>query len=1021
MRYAELHCLSHYSFLRAASSPEEMINKAEELGYEALALTDECSVAGVVKAWQAAKKLTVKLIVGSEFKDQNLGTFILLARNRKGYAQLSALISHCRGQSSKGHYKFSVDDLLSFPCSDCLLQWAPSVSMCPAGVPERIHSLFKRRAWIVAERDLTTKGEAQVKKAMTFSHLYKWPLVSCSGALMHCAERLPLLHTITAIKAGQQVTQVMPDLVVNSEQRLRCLNELQDLYPAQWIEESARIADLCNFDLGSLRYEYPAEVVPAGKTAQGYLVELAQSGIQKRFPEGIPDKVHQQLSYELTLIEEMQYAHFFLTIYDLVSFAASRDILFQGRGSAANSVLCYCLGITAVNPAQSELLFERFISKERDEPPDIDVDFEHERREEVIQYIYSKYGRHRAALTATVITYRLRSALRDVGKALGFPQIQLANILTRLDRRDSEEDWQQQLTNMGILQHPHGHHLLLLTEQLKGFPRHLSQHVGGFVIASERLSDLVPVENAAMPGRTVIQWDKNDIESLKLLKVDVLGLGMLTALRKSLAIVAQVFAKEYQLATLPQEDPEVYGMLQRADAIGIFQVESRAQMNMLPRLKPKTFYDLVVQIAIVRPGPIQGDMVHPYLRRRDGLEAIDYPGEAVKAVLKRTLGVPIFQEQAIKLAMVAAGFTGGEADQLRRAMATWKSRGQLMAFQEKLIQGMLDNGYSDEFATRLFDQICGFGEYGFPESHAASFANLAYASAWLKFHYPQAFYVGLLNSLPMGFYSASQIIQDAGRHQVAITGVCINDSDWDHQLKGSPGSLSIQLGFRLVKGLSKNSIVELLKQRPVSGFTQIDEIKQLNLPGRDMEALASAGAFQSLTGHRYQARWEMTSLGEQLPLLDVAEQDQASYSLPPPTPTEDMVEDYASVSLTLGMHPLALLEQQGLLPAYKKATQLKDLRSGQLVTVMGLVVGRQRPSTSAGVTFVTLEDATGNVNVVIWQDRGRQQRQQWLYAQLLEVKGTLEIQGDIIHVVAGRMTDRSSLLPTRNVKSRDFH
>lgn len=1021
MRYAELHCLSHYSFLRAASSPEEMINKAQELGYQALALTDECSVAGVVKAWQAAKELSVKLIIGSEFKDPNAGIFILLATNRQGYAQLSALISHCRGRSAKGHYQFSVNDLLVFPCPQCLLLWLPFASELPAEIAAAVQALFEDRAWIIVERHLRANESGQVKRAMTASQLYNWPVVSCNGALMHDSGRLPLLHTITAIREGQQVSQVMPKLTVNSEQRLRSLSELQDLYPQQWIEESARIADLCNFDLGSLRYEYPSEVVPVGKTAQEYLTELAQAGIKKRFSQGAPDKVYQQLLYELKVIEDMQYAHFFLTIYDLVEFAATQSILFQGRGSAANSVLCYCLGITAVNPAQSELLFERFISKERDEPPDIDVDFEHERREEVIQYIYRKYGRHRAALTATVITYRLRSALRDVGKALGFPPVQLANMLTRLDRRDSEEDWQQQLQQMGILQHPQGQHLLFLTEQLRGFPRHLSQHVGGFVIASECLSDLVPVENAAMSGRTVIQWDKNDIESLKLLKVDVLGLGMLSALRKSLGLVAQIYGQEYQLATLPQEDPEVYTMLQRADAVGIFQVESRAQMNMLPRLKPKTFYDLVVQIAIVRPGPIQGDMVHPYLRRRDGLEAIDYPDEAVKAVLKRTLGVPIFQEQVIKLAMVAAGFTGGEADQLRRAMATWKSRGQLMAFQEKLIQGMLNNGYSDEFAKRLFDQICGFGEYGFPESHAASFANLAYASAWLKFHYPHAFYVGLLNSLPMGFYSASQIIQDARRHQLTIAGVCINASNWDHQLLGSPGSLFIQLGFRLVKGLSQSSMGGLLKQRPVSGFTQVEEIKKLNLPGRDMEALASAGAFQSLAGHRYQARWEMTSLGQQLPLLEVAEQDQASYSLPAPTAKEDMVEDYASVSLTLGMHPLALLEQDGLLPTYKKANQLAELRSGQLVTVMGLVVGRQRPSTSAGVTFVTLEDATGNVNVVIWQDRGRQQRPQWLYAQLLEVKGTLEIQGDIIHVVAGRMTDRSSLLPTRQVKSRDFH
>lgn len=1027
MSYAALHCLSHYSFLRAASSPSALVEQAAALGYQAIAITDECSVAGMVKAWQTAKTQKIKLIVGTELRSPNSGRFILLARTRLGYGQMCRLISHCRRAAKKGEYRFVPEHLVRQNLSECLCIWRPPANEIDSRVLTLLTSLatcFRNRIWIGYERSLQDDDSFRLEKLMTLSQKYNWPLVSCPCVLMHKAENSDLLEVMRSIEHGCSVDELGYRAVRNQNARLLSLEEMRSLYTEAQLEESLRIAELCEFDPKTLRYEYPAEVVPEGKTPDQWLGVLTRAGARKRYPKGVPKSVAAQLERELTLVRELGYAHFFLTIHDVVSFAQEQGILHQGRGSAANSAVCYCLGITAVNPAQSDLLFERFISKERNEPPDIDVDFEHERREEVIQYIYRKYGRDRAALAATVITYRIRSALRDVGKALGFSEGLITELLARLDRRDREEGWHEQLAQLGVLKHPRGKALLRLTQQLLGTPRHLSQHVGGFVIASGPLAELVPVENAAMNERTVIQWDKDDLEALCLLKVDVLALGMLTALRKGLALLPEFYQERYELADIPQEDPQVYRMLQKADSVGLFQIESRAQMNMLPRLKPATFYDLVVQIAIVRPGPIQGDMVHPYLRRRDGIEAIDYPSEAVADVLKRTLGVPIFQEQVIKLAMVAAGFTGGEADQLRRAMAAWKSHGQLEPFRYKLVQGMLARGYTEQFAERLYAQIKGFGEYGFPESHAASFAILAYASAWLKFHYPAAFYVGLLNSLPMGFYSPSQLIQDARRHGVVLRSVCINASQWDHQLRKTNTTPEIQLGFRLVKGVNRATIEMLIQQRPQQGFTDMTQIKSLGLSGRNMSALASADAFAAISGHRYQARWQMESLGEQLPLLTVAEHHH-DITFAEPHPLDNMREDYQSMGLTLGEHPVALLRQylaaQKALPRHQQAETLKELRHGQIVTVLGLVTGRQRPGTSKGVTFITLEDETGNINVVLWQDAGRKQRKEWLRARLLMVRGTLEKHGDIIHIVAGRLKDYTDRLPVDRIASRDFH
>lgn len=1015
--FAELHCRSNFTFLGAGSSPQEMVTQAAALGYQAIAITDECSVAGVVRAWQQAKLETIHLVIGSFFRYQNQ-KFTILVKNKHGYEQLSALISHSRQQADKGHYEFNPEMLLQLPLTNCFVCWTPCHNASLV-LGERLKEVFRERFYLMAVRNLLPNDLATNRCVQQLAKQLNLSVVASNMAKLHCASRLPVLHTLHAIKMRSTVQASLDSLAINAEQRLRTYTELQSLFPQSWLRNSVEVAKQCHFDLGSLRYQYPSEVVPQGCTPSEYLFEQAWLGANQRFCNKVPPAVADQLVKELQLVYDMRYEHFFLTIYDLIQFARQQGILFQGRGSAANSVLCFCLGITAVNPTQSQLLFERFISKERDEPPDIDIDFEHQRREEVIQYIYQKYGRHRAALAATVITYRIRSAIRDVGKALGFPAVLLAQLLAKLDRRDSEDDWQQQLQAMGLLQHPLGARLVSLTESICGFPRHLSQHVGGFVIAAQKLSNLVPVENAAMPERTVIQWDKNDIEALKLLKVDVLGLGMLSALRRGLDLVEQTTGQKLGIADIPSEDPTVYQMLRSGDAVGVFQVESRAQMNMLPRLKPATFYDLVVQIAIVRPGPIQGDMVHPYLRRRDGTETVTYPNDAVKGVLRRTLGVPIFQEQVIKLAMVAAGFSGGEADQLRRAMATWKSKGQMLEFKRKIVVGMLERGYEETFALRLFEQILGFGEYGFPESHAASFANLAYASAWLKRYHPASFYVGLLNSLPMGFYTADQLIQDARHHQIPVHPVCINRSIWEHQVVPTNEGLAIQLGFRLVKGLSRKSTQLIVQARPHHGFNTITDVKTVRIPSHELQALASADAFTVLAGHRYQSRWELTELGDQMDLLRESEEGQANYELDMPTPIEDMVQDYRSMGLTLGAHPLTLLSDS--LPPYKRANQLKSLRNGQLVTAMGLVVGRQRPSTSTGVTFVTLEDETGNVNIVVWRDVGRKQRQQWLHAKLLEVKGTIEIEGDIIHIIAGRMVDRSHLLPTQEVRSRDFH
>ncbi|GMQ46993.1 error-prone DNA polymerase [Vibrio sp. 10N] len=1025
MKYAELFCQSNFSFLTGASHAEELVLQADFLQYSAIAITDECSVAGVVRAHTAIKQhdLSIKQIVGSMFWLNSECQFLLLCPSREAYAELCRIITNARRRCEKGEYQLSEWDVMSL--RHCLVIWLPCGDERDLKWGRWLEQYHAHRLWIGVQRHLNSHEHKYLAHCESLAVELQRPITACGGVLMHTATRLPLQHTLTAIKLNTSIDKVCGHLLANTERSLRPKAKLTKLYREEWLEESIYIASLCKFKLKELQYEYPSELIPNGKTPMSYLRELVEHGKRLRFPEGVPAEVEQTIEKELFLIEDLKYPFYFLTIHDIVMFAKRQGILYQGRGSAANSVVCYCLEITSVDPRQISVLFERFISKERNEPPDIDVDFEHERREEVIQYIYQKYGRERAALAATVISYRFKSAVRDVGKALGVSETQLDYFIKNINRRDRSQGWQAQLVELGLKPDSlKGQQFIELVNDITGFPRHLSQHVGGFVIASGPLYELVPVENAAMADRTVIQWDKDDLESLGLLKVDVLALGMLTAIRKCFQLVDKHYGRKLSIADITrlQDDPNVYGMLQRADTVGVFQIESRAQMSMLPRLKPATYYDLVIQIAIVRPGPIQGDMVHPFLKRRNGEEPVSYPSEEVKAVLSRTLGVPIFQEQVIKLAMVAAGFTGGEADKLRRAMAAWKKNGNLAKFRHKLIDGMQQNGYQIDFAERLFDQICGFGEYGFPESHSASFAVLAYCSAWLKYYYPEAFYTSLLNSLPMGFYSASQLIQDAKRHQVDIAPVCVNRSTYHHYLRQSAKGLTLQLGFRQVNGLSEQSIQKLLQHRPPEGFRTPTQIKQLGLNRRELETLASANALQCISGDRYATRWAMMDSLDDLPLFQHGAQSLSADPLPyKPSAIEDMLEDFSSMNVSLSKHPITLLDEAGKLGRFTRMTELVNKDHQTLVTVVGMVTGKQSPGTAAGVTFFTLEDDTGNINVVVWQATARAQKQAYLTSKILKVKGILEREGEVTHVIAGRLIDMTAQLSELKVQSREFH
>ncbi len=1021
--YAELHALSNFTFLRGASHPEELVQTAASLGYEALALTDECSVSGIVRAHVTAKDCGLKkLIVGSELRLVSGLKLVVLAQNRAGYTQLCRLITCGRRAAQKGSYKLTADDFAD-GLPDCLVLWIPGNQLLLCAEDAWITVAFRDRLWIAVELLADGLERQRLEGLQHLAEALDLPLAASGDVHMHCRERRALQDTVTAIREGLTLDRAGFALYSNGERYLRSRAVVGSIYPAELLTETLRIADAIQFSLDELCYEYPDELVPDGMTPTTYLRQLSVEGMHQRWPDGVPQKVLTLVEHELELIRDLQYEPFFLTVYDIVAYARGQNILCQGRGSAANSAVCFCLGITEVDPARMATLVERFISKERNEPPDIDVDFEHERREEVIQYIYQKYGRDRAALAATVVTYRPRSALRDVGKALGLSGLQVDRLAKSMQWWDGSEVDDSRVLEAGLDPgSPVIRRLLYLVRQLLSFPRHLSQHVGGFVISNGPLSELVPVENAAMENRTVIQWEKNDLEDLGLLKVDVLGLGMLTAIRRSFDLIREYDGREYTLATVPAEDPVVYDMICDGDTMGVFQIESRAQMAMLPRLKPRCYYDLVIEVAIIRPGPIQGDMVHPYLRRRSGEEAVEYPSEEVREVLQRTLGVPIFQEQVMQLAVVAAGFTPGEADRLRRAMAAWKRRGGLGPFEEKLIQGMLQRGYKEDFARQIFKQILGFGEYGFPESHSASFALLVYVSCWLKCHEPAAFTCALLNSQPMGFYSASQLTQDLRRHGVEVRAVDVNQSDWDSSLeRAADGKPVLRLGLRQIKGLSEQAGLQIVRQRAACRFGSIQQLlERSEISRRELSALAAAGALKSIAGHRHKVRWSVAGVEEPMPLIPSMDRYEAVPMLNKPTEGQDIVADYQSLGLTLARHPMALIRAHLDSFHYVAADRLQDLPGGRSIRVAGLVITKQRPGTASGVTFVTLEDESGCVNLIVWKKIADEQRDVLLHARLMGVEGELQKEGKVIHVIARKLIDHSGLLGELSVKSRNF-
>jgi len=1021
--YAELHALSNFTFLRGASHPEELVQTAASLGYEALALTDECSVSGIVRAHVTAKDCGLKkLIVGSELRLVSGLKLVVLARNRAGYTQLCRLITCGRRAAEKGSYKLTADDFAD-GLPDCLVLWIPGNQLLLCAEDAWITAAFRDRLWIAVELLADGLERQRLERLQHLAEALDLPLVASGDVHMHCRERRALQDTVTAIREGLTLDRAGFALYSNGERYLRSRAVVGSIYPAELLTETLRIADAIQFSLDELRYEYPDELVPDGMTPTTYLRQLSVEGMHQRWPDGVPQKVLTLVEHELELIRDLQYEPFFLTVCDIVAFARSQNILCQGRGSAANSAVCFCLGITEVDPDRMATLVERFISKERNEPPDIDVDFEHERREEVIQYIYQKYGRDRAALAATVVTYRPRSALRDVGKALGLSGLQVDRLARSMQWWDGSEVDDSRVLEAGLdPESPVIKRLLYLVRQLLSFPRHLSQHVGGFVISNGPLSELVPVENAAMEDRTVIQWEKNDLEDLGLLKVDVLGLGMLTAIRRSFDLIREYDGREYTLATVPAEDPLVYDMICDGDTMGVFQIESRAQMAMLPRLKPRCYYDLVIEVAIIRPGPIQGDMVHPYLRRRNGEEAVEYPSEEVREVLQRTLGVPIFQEQVMQLAVVAAGFTPGEADRLRRAMAAWKRRGGLGPFEERLIQGMRQRGYEEDFARQIFKQILGFGEYGFPESHSASFALLVYVSCWLKCHTPAAFTCALLNSQPMGFYSASQLTQDLRRHGVEVRAADVNKSDWDSSLERAlDGKPALRLGLRQIKGLAEEAGRKIVRQRAAGRFGSIQQLlERTGVNRRELGALAAAGALKSIAGHRHKVRWTVAGVEEPTPLIPSMDRYEAVPMLKKPTEGQDIVADYQSLGLTLERHPMALIRTRLDVHRYVKAECLNELQSGRPIRVAGLVITKQRPGTASGVTFVTLEDESGCTNLIVWKKIAEEQRDVLLHARLMGVEGELQKEGKVIHVIARKLIDHSELLGELAVRQRNF-
>jgi error-prone DNA polymerase len=1029
--YAELHCISNFTFLRGASHPQELVERASALGYSALAITDECSVAGVVRAHVAAKLLNLKLLIGAEFRLECGLKFVAIAIDRHGYGRLCRLISRGRRAAAKGAYSLSRQDVIAAGLERCFILWVPSAQPLKDEA-QWLRESFGTKVRIAVELLLDGTDKQRLSTLETLGRDLGLPLVASGDVHMHARERRTLQDALTAIRLNMPVAEAGWHLYPNGERHLRERVRLARLYPPELLAETVAIAAGCTFSLDELRYEYPHELVPEGQTPTSHLRNLVEEGIRIRWPQGITAQTRASIENELALIADLRYEPYFLTVQDIVSFARSERILCQGRGSAANSLVCYCLGVSAVGPERgAALLFERFISRERNEPPDIDIDFEHDRREEVIQYIYRKYGRERAAIAATVIMYRPRSALRDMAKVFGLDPDSSARLSKVMQWWDGSETLPERVREAGFdTDDPVLNRIVTLARQLvefPGFPRHLSQHVGGFVISEGVLEELVPIENATMPDRTVVQWDKDDLNDLGLLKVDVLALGMLSALRRAFALVNDFRGTRHALGHLPDGDEKVYEMISRADTVGVFQIESRAQMSMLPRLKPKCYYDLVIEVAIVRPGPIQGDMVHPYLRRRAQKEPVEYPSPQVAEVLKRTLGVPIFQEQVMQLAIVAAGFSPGEADRLRRAMGAWKRSGGIEHFKDKLLGGMAANGYSEEFAQRIYKQMLGFGEYGFPESHSASFALLVYDSSWLKCHEPAAFTCALLNSQPMGFYGPAQLVRDARAHGVEVRPVDVQESAYESTLqRREDGEPALRLGMRMIKSLSEAGAMRIEAARRERRFESVQDLaRRADLDRGDLEALAAAGALSALSGNRHLAYWEVAGTERSLPLAPQGERagsiEEGRPMLEAPTEGQRIVADYASVGLTLGRHPMALLRDRFERNRLLTAGDLACVAHGKKVRTAGIVLMRQRPQSARGVTFLTLEDETGQVNVIVWESVGREQRRAMVESRLLEVQGELQRQEGVMHVIARRLIDRSSLLGELLTRSRDFH
>ena len=1024
-RYSELHVTSNFTFLRGGSHPEELVHQAAQLGYTAIAITDRNTLAGIVRGHAAAKKAGIRFIPGCRLDLKDGPSLLALPTNQEAYSRLSALLSIGNLRTTKGQCELYKADVYAHAADIKFIIIPPSTPLNEAfeldiafkRAVQEYRQQFREHVYLSATRVYDGNDATLFYRLFQLSVSTNTPVIATNDVHYHTTERRELQDVLTCIREKCTIHTAGFRLHPNAERYLKPVEEmirLFRLYPsAVW--RTQEIVDACHFSLDQLKYRYPKEVIASTRTPIEELRHLAWEGATKMYGDDIPVKVQSNIAHEMKFIEEMNYAEYFLTVYDIVRFARSKGILCQGRGSAANSTVCYCLGITSVNPVKFDLLFERFISSARNEPPDIDVDFEHERREEVIQYIYEKYGRDRAAIVATVTQVHQRGAIRDVGKAMGLSVDTIERLAKTIWQHTSEWFDAKRIEAVGLNPNdPILRKTLDLTFQYIGFPRQLGQHTGGFVITDGKLTDLCPILNARMEERTNIEWNKDDIDALGFLKIDVLALGMLTCIRKAFDLAKRHYNLDLTLAKIPQDDPAVYEMISHADTIGVFQIESRAQQSMLPRLRPKEFYDLVIEVAIVRPGPIQGDMVHPYLRRRNGQEPIEYPSQELREILGRTLGVPLFQEQAMKIAIVAAGFTPAEADQLRRSMATFKVQGLVKHFEEKLISGMTAKGYTLEYAQRVFKQLEGFGSYGFPESHAASFALLVYVSSWIKCYYPDIFATALLNSMPMGFYQPAQIIIDARKHGVEVRPVDINHSLWDNLLEEPTGKYhAIRLGFRQIKGVRQEDVDVLIKSRKTT-FRDLAELRAVGLPPAFLERLADADAFRSIGLDRRQALWHLTTKDQPQPLLNGQpfpdQEDEDKIVLPKMTQSEHVAHDYASTSLSLKAHPVSFVRKDLDALRITPAASLATLRNGHKVKAAGLVLVRQRPGTAGGICFITIEDETGTANLVVFQSLFDKYRKEILQARLLMVEGTLQIEGEVIHVIVKHCYNLSPLL-----------